>query len=39
MKGPYGQALPHSESTANLLVDNGSNFVFFSECALILQEN
>jgi hypothetical protein len=29
----------HSEWTANLLVDNGSNFAIFSECALILQEN
>ena len=29
----------HSEWAANLLVDNGSNFVIFSECALILQAN
>jgi hypothetical protein len=27
--------LPHSESTANLLVDKRSNFAIFSECALI----
>ena len=29
---------PHSESTANLLTDNGSNFAIFSECALISKE-
>jgi hypothetical protein len=30
---------PHSESTANLLTDNGSNCAIFSECALILLAN
>jgi hypothetical protein len=29
----------HSESCANLLTDNGSNFAIFSECALILLLN
>jgi hypothetical protein len=31
--------LPHSESTANLLIDNGSNFPVFSEYVLISKEN
>jgi hypothetical protein len=30
--------LRYSESAANLLVDNGSNFAIFSECALISKE-
>ena len=30
---------PHSESSTHLLTDNGSNFVIFSECALILLAN
>src|SRR4030095_6043996 len=30
--------LGYSESAANLLVDNGSNFAIFSECALISKE-
>jgi hypothetical protein len=38
-RGSCGQALPHSESTANLLMRNGANFDIFSECALILLAN
>ena len=30
--------LPYSELAANLLIDNGSNFAIFSECALISKE-
>jgi hypothetical protein len=38
-KADIGQRSRHSESAANLLTDNGSNFANFSEYALILQAN